>query len=465
MKYKNFKQSAKQAAQALNKLDKKEPIRIISHLDTDGITSAAILINALNKQNRKYSLTIVQQLTQEVIEQLSKESFKHIVFTDIGSGQFVLIKKKLKHKKVFIFDHHELESEREADNVVHVNPHLHGIDGSGEISGAGVVYFMAKEMDQSNKDLAHIAVIGALGDIQEHHGFKKLNNEILEQAIEQGKIKVINGLRVFGAQTKPLHKILEYSTHHYIPSVTGSESGAIAFLQELRINPKEGNKWKKLVDLEDKEIKKLATGLVIKRLDEKEPERIIGPVYILKDEKKGSPLRDAKEFSTLLNACGRLGKASLGIGVCLNDKDMKKRALRTLSKYKEELIKGLRWYESSEDVLRNDTYTIINAQEEIRSTMIGTISSIVARSNTESLFVLGMARIGNDATKVSLRITKKKEGVNLVDILKNITDKIGGQSGGHMNAAGALISSKTEQAFIKESKKAMEKYAIEEVVK
>lgn len=465
MKYKSFKQSIKQAAKALTQINKKEPIRMISHLDSDGITSAAILINALNKQNRKYSLSIVQQLSQEVIEQLSKETYKNLVFTDIGSGQFLLIKEKLKHKNVFIFDHHQPESKEKSNKVVHVNPHLHGIDGSKEISGAGVVYLITKEMDKSNEDMAHIAVIGALGDVQEHRGFLKLNNEILEEAVKQKKIKVINGLRVFGAQTKPLHKMLEYSTEHYIPGVTGSESGAIAFLQQLGINPKSGNDWKRLVNLEEEELKKLATGLVMRRLDEEKPEHIIGPVYILKQEKKGSPLRDAKEFSTLLNACGRLGKASLGIGVCLNDKAMKKRALKSLSDYKEEIIKVLKWYETSEHVLRNDAYIIINAKDEVKSTMIGTIASIIARSNTESLFILGLARIGDGTTKVSLRITQKRDDINLVKLLKEVTHKTGGQSGGHSNAAGALISSRAEKEFIKQAKKVLEKYAIEEVVK
>lgn len=465
MKYEAFKQSIKQAADSLNKIDRKESIRVISHLDSDGITSAAILINALNKQNRKYSLSIVQQLTQELLEQLSKEPFKNFVFTDIGSGQLLLIKEKLKHSNVFVFDHHELQSKEASDNIIHVNPHIFDIDGSKEISGSGIVYLITKEIDQSNKDMAHIAVIGALGDVQEHRGFLKLNNEILEEAVAQGKIKVINGLRIFGAQTKPLHKVLEYSTEYYIPGVTGSESGAISFLQQIGINPKLGNDWKKLVNLDDEELKKLATGLVMKRLDEEKPEHIIGSVYILREEKKGSPLRDAKEFSTLLNACGRLGKASLGIGVCLNEGAMKKRALKSLNDYKGEIIRNLKWYETSDDVLKDDAYIIINAKDEVRSTMIGTIASIIARSKPESLFVLGLARIGDGTTKISLRITQKRDDINLVKLLKDVTDKIGGGGGGHKSAAGALISSQAEGDFIKEVKKVLKKYAIEEFVK
>ena len=124
--------------------------------------------------------------------------------------------------------------------------------------------------------------------------FLKLNKEILDVAVNKGKIKIIRGLRIFGAQTKPLHKVLEYSTDPYIPDVTGSESGAIQFLNQIGIDPKNGNAWKKLVHLSEEEIKKLVTGIIMKRLNnEDKPEDVLGNVYILKEEEKESPTRDA----------------------------------------------------------------------------------------------------------------------------------------------------------------------------
>ena len=63
----------------------------------------------------------------------------------------------------------------------------------------------------------------------------------------------------------------------------------------------------------EEEIKKLVSGIILRRLSEDSPEDVLGDVYILNEEEKESPFRDAKEFSTLLNACGRLEKASLGM--------------------------------------------------------------------------------------------------------------------------------------------------------
>ena len=265
--YEKFKEEAKKAADEFRKIDKKEIIRLISHLDADGIAACSILIKALNNDNRRYSISIVQQLTEDVINDLSKEKYKYFVFCDLGSGQISCIKERLKDKNIFILDHHQTEDVK-AENIVHVNPHLYSIDGSRNISGAGVVYLFASALDKKIEDMAHIAVIGAVGDVQENNGFERLNDEILQTAIKKGKVKVIKGLRIFGAQTKPLHKVMEYSTDPYIPGVSGSESGAIQFLNQIGISPRNSSGWKKIVHLEKDELKKLVTGIIMKRMNE-----------------------------------------------------------------------------------------------------------------------------------------------------------------------------------------------------
>ena len=93
----------------------------------------------------------------------------------------------------------------------------------------------AKSISKDCEKLAHLAIIGAIGDVQETKGeLKQLNKEILQTAVKKGFLKVKKGIRLFGMQTKPLHKVLEYSTDPYIPGVTGSESGAIQFLHQIR---------------------------------------------------------------------------------------------------------------------------------------------------------------------------------------------------------------------------------------
>jgi len=462
--YDKFKESVQAAVNKFKELDKKKTIRLISHLDADGISACSILIKALNNDNRRYSISIVQQLNKNIIDDLAKEKYKYFVFTDLGSGQIEYLKEKLKDKIIFILDHHKTEN-IEAENIVHVNPMLYGIDGSKGISGAGVVYLFATSLDKKIEEMAHIAIIGATGDMQEDNGFEKLNNEILATAIKKKKMKVIKGLRIFGAQTKPLHKVLEYSTDPYIPGVSGSESGAIQFLNQIGINPRNSNGWKKIVHLEDDELKKLVAGIIMKRFNEDKPEDVLGNVYILTEEKKESPTRDAKEFSTFLNACGRMGKASLGIGVCLGDKQIRIKAMKTLLQYKREIVKAIKWYEErKKEVTRENGYIIINAQDEIMSTIIGTLGSIISKSNdiNEGTFIMTMARLLDGNTKVSLRI--KNKDIDLREVIKEIVEDFDGEYGGHKQAAGALIATEKEKEVIEKAKLILEKKAMEEIV-
>ncbi len=461
-KYIQLYSDIKKAAEEFSKISQNETIRVVSHLDADGISSCSILLKALDRQNRKYAVSIVQNIDEQLVQELSAESYKYITFTDLGSGQFLILKENLKHKSIFIFDHHELESTEQAENIVHVNPHFFGIDGSKEISGAGVTYLFAKALDENNKDMAHIAVVGAIGDVQENNGFEKLNSEILKDAIEAEKIKVIPGLKVFGAQTKPIYKLLAQSTQYKISNVTGSESKAIQFLQQIGINPKEGNKWRMLDDLDEDEMKTLVTEIIMRRLNEKQPEAIVGPTYILCNEEKQSPLRDAKEFSTLLNACGRMDKSDLGIGACLNDHALKIKAVEHMADYRKEIVRAMNWFEenyNTNQLIKGKNYVIINAEDKILHTMVGTLASIISKSNYlgNGMLILSMARMGDGNTKASLRMCTDENERDLRTIISEIAETVNGTSGGHIGAAGAVIKTEMEFQFIENAKAVFEK--------
>ena len=481
--YEQFDEQLRNAAEAFRKIDKKEVIRLISHLDADGISAASIMIKLLNNDNRKYSVSIVQQLNKTVLSQLASEPYKCLIFTDIGSGVVSDIKELLNGKKVFVLDHHSIEngyagerneiSQNSGDfaDIVLVNPHTCGIDGGKEISGAGVVFRFACAVDKGMEELAHIAVVGAIGDLQEKNGFLRLNEEILRIAVEKGRINVAKGLRIFGSQTKPLHKALEYCTDPYIPGVSGSESGAIQFLYQIGVEPKSGNSWKKIVHLDEEEMKKLVTGIIMKRLNESNPDDVLGNIYILANEEEESPTRDAKEFATLLNACGRLGRASLGIGACLGDKKIKQQAIRSLGDYKKEIVNALNWYNEnkfSDEIFWGNRFVIINAKSNVMSTMIGTLASILSKSNVmaKNNFILSMAQSPEGSTKISLRTTNNVNGVfNLKNIIEEMINGIGNsESGGHQNAAGAVIPTEKEINFIETAKEILGKYAMEEKI-
>ncbi|MBL7055588.1 DHH family phosphoesterase [Candidatus Woesearchaeota archaeon] len=468
--YELLKKDILKAVEQFHKIPKDEVIRVISHLDADGISAASLIVKLLNTEDRKYSLSIVQQIKPDTLANLAKEPYDFFIFTDLGSGALSTIEKEFAGKKVIILDHHDPEKKGvESKDISFVNPHKFGIDGGKEVAGAGMAYLFASAADKRMEEFAHVAIIGAMGDMQEKGSFERINKEILEKAIEKKKIKVIRGLRMFGAQTRPLYKILEYTTDPYIPGVSGSESGSIQFLQQVGINPKNGTGWKKVKDLTKEEMQKLVTGVILTRFNEENPEDVLGNVYLLEEENEGSPTRDAKEFATLLNACGRMDKASLGIGACLGDIKLKKKAIATMGHYRKEIVSSLRWYEANADselIIQGDSYMIINAQDSIRPTIIGTLASILSKSNNfTKQFIMSLAQLADGTTKVSLRMQGIHKDIDLKDLMMKMTTGIEDcEAGGHANAAGALMPTDVEQKFIENAKLVLAKASMEEIV-
>jgi len=456
-----FEAALDQAAEDFKKIDKVQTIKLISNLDADGITAAAIMIKVLERLNLSYSLCILHQLKDENAKELAGEDYGQYIFCDLGSGQLNSLNKYFSGKKILVLDHHEIQG-KPGENIVHINPHNFGFNGSSEISAAGVCFFFAKSISKENEELAYLAVIGAIGDVQEKGGFKELNKSILDIAVKNGKIRVEKGLKLFGLQTRPIHKLLEYSSDLGIPGVTGSESGAVQFLKRLNIEPSDSKgRWRTFNDLSEDEKKRLTAGIVMKRQTAglANPEDIFTNVYILEDEKPGH-FRDAKEFSTLLNSCGRLNNASFGIGACLGDKKQRAKAVANLMDYKKEIINSMNWYkehiakEKSDRIIKGNNYIIINAKDNVLSTMIGTIASMISKNNEveNNVFVLSMARNNDNTTKVSLRIAGNPESVDLKSIISELIERVGGEAGGHQYAAGAIIETEKEEKFIEEAK-------------
>lgn len=454
-----FNALSEAANKFIKELENHNIVRIISHNDCDGIVSASILIKALKKLNKSFVVSFVRNLTSDVLREITLENYNIIVFTDLGSGYLDSINNILNKKNVFILDHHQIKGSNFGG--VHINPLLYNVDGETGISAAGVVYLFTKFIDTNNKENAYLAVMGAIGDTQEYKGFNGLNKKILEDSKDRLEIKT--GLRVFGAQTRAIQKVLEYSTDVFIPGVTGDESGSINFLQSLdiEIQDKDG-KYRKLINLNNEEMERLVSAIVIRRFNKSEnAEDVLGNIYLVKGENDEEPTRDLREFSTLLNATAKLNKPSIGLGVCLNDKEMKKRAFDLLNDYKIEIINSLNWFYKNKKnmrVIERESYVIINAEEYIKDTLIGTIASIISKSviYKNGTIIIAMAHTVDGFTKISARIVGYNK-INLREILFIVIQKVGGETGGHDSAAGALILQEKDNYFIEEVKNYFEK--------
>jgi len=129
-----------------------DSMRVISHNDADGITSAGLICNALLRAGIPFQATLLNRLDEPALEGLKGP----VVFCDMGSGNPELIS-RIK-EECFVLDHHRPVGSL---SCMHLNPHLFGIDGAFELSASGTVYAVVRQMGD-NSDLSGLALVGAL---------------------------------------------------------------------------------------------------------------------------------------------------------------------------------------------------------------------------------------------------------------------------------------------------------------
>jgi RecJ-like exonuclease len=409
-----------------------KPLRIISHHDTDGITSAAIMIKTCQRLNKKFSVRIVKGLEEDILKEELKRNEKEIlVFTDLASGSLSYFT-DLKNP-IFILDHHEIDKTQLNEKVNIINPHL--VSGD-DICGAAVTYLFAKEISEKNKDLAKLAIIGMIGDRHEKN-ISKTYQEIINDA--EG-LEIKKSLLIYSA-TRPLRRSLFYSTSCYIPGVTGSTEGVKEILRENNISSE-----KTLHELNEEEVSKLVTSVMVRRAGQRGDDEIIGNVYLLKFFNRQE---DVRELSVLINSCSRLGYYSTAISFCLENATAKKEAEDIYIQYKQELISGLKVVEKMEKQ-RGNGFVILNARESIKDALIGTICSMISSSPDydEGTILIGMA-YNQDKIKVSARIAGRGSK-NLKEVLERTVTGLNAEVGGHEQAAGCLIKREDEETFVQE---------------
>lgn len=438
---------AEPAAEKIRNYDGK--IRLIGQYDADGISATAIAHEMLERLGKDFEFEILKQLYEEDVKRIAEEDEELLLFVDIGSGQSKLIQEHIieaTDKEVIVSDHHSPQIEEEdehGDNFIHLNPHYLGIDGGEAISAAGMTYLLAEAVDEENYDLVEYALIGATGDVQKQDGeFLGLNEQLLEKAEKNDLISKRQGLDLYGRSTKPLHKSLMYTSDPYLDGITNNESGAIQFLKSTGVEIRENGDFKTLEDLDEQEEKKIIHGLIKQGY---EAEKLLQNIYVL-DNGHG-----IDEFSTIINACGRLGEPKKGVKILLeNDLDLAKKISR---KYGRKISSSLSFVEENKDneehIYENDI-GVIDAGDNIGEDFIGTVTTIsMSNGFFTAPVVVGVAEAEKDKLKVSSRASKElvEDGLNLGEIIEGICEEIDGEGGGHNVAAGAKIPAEKKDRF------------------
>ena len=458
-----FFKALKEMAQKIKKINE---LVVIHHYDADGLTSGSIAIKALEREGKNVKHMCLKQLYKENIGEI-KALGKNYLFVDFGSGQIDYLKEDLGEDNTFILDHHEPVLDLTKKNNLsapiahknHANPILFGIDGGKEISGAGVTFFFALELNKKNADLAGLAIVGALGDMQDYHGsLIGLNRKIIDIALGQKVLSVKNDLRLYGRISRPLVQYLLFASSPILPGLTANKENCISFLKENGIPVQFANQWLSYEDLTDEKKKQLSSALItylaVKGVPEWKIKSLIGEVYTLENEESKSPLRDGKEFATVLNSTGRHARPEVGLGICLGDRDSQGvygEALALLQEHRVALRKGIEFIEQN-GVQEKKAYYFFDAGVEIQDSLVGIIAGMLYGSVIEeNKPIIALARNEDSTVKISGRATAQlvRNGINLGGAFKEIGKEMKGvEGGGHKIAAGCKVNEDVLEEFL-----------------
>jgi RecJ-like exonuclease len=450
----------KQLGEATQLVQNAKSIQVITHLDADGLSAGGIISQTLERAGKDYEILAVPGIHEENAGNLPSADLT--IFSDLGSGQMDLLHKHYNNENVLILDHHKPFGQTWS-KLTQINPHLVGKDGSREISGAGVAYHFAIAMSAENVDLSYLAIVGAVGDIQNFWGkLEGMNAEILDDAIEAGVVSMEKDLLFFGRHTRPIFKTLQYFTDPYVPGVSNSEPGAIGLLDMLNIPFKENGVWRTPSDLNEDEKRALADELIHRAMQDvpKEllsyiPGIVIGEQYTLEKEKPKTEYRGAQEFSTCLNATGRNDRPEIGLEIAKGNKEKYHADLmRILTKHRRNIAQSIGFAEEKGVTLGPKNHVqYFDAENEISPKIIGTITGMTLGSDGTDPYkpMVGMARTPF-GTKVSARCSRLLvlSGIDLNTSMRAAATTVGGTGGGHMVACGANIPEGKEEKFIAE---------------
>ena len=433
-------------------------IQVYSHIDCDGMSAGAIISTILDREEKEHDIDFVN------LDKLEDLEINHdlTIFSDLGSGQPV-DKNAKDNSKIIILDHHPpLRDLDYKDSVpytyLEINPMHYGIDGSDNVSGGGLSYFLAKQFGYT--DLSWIGVLSAVGDMQNSRTgqLEGLNRIILQDSVDTGYVSYNSDLSLYGRETRPLFVALSYFSDVNLP-ITNNRNEAIAVLDELGIPRKVGDRFRTLCDLDNMEKGKLFSELV-RMMSMEVPERYIQyiPKLVAADsydflyEENHTFLRDASEFSTAMNACGRNKEYGVACEILKGNRTDALDALEVISKeHKMNLRKSIEQITKKNSIVEMENLQYFDGSG-IKTEIVGTIAGMILSYGNWQKPMIGFTQISEDNPdlKISLRCSRllAYDGIHFGNIIREVSQSLGGNGGGHSVACGAYIPYDKKDEFL-----------------
>ena len=428
-------------------------VKVITHTDSDGIAAGAILARCLYSYNVPFHIKFTRPLKPEEIAELGKEDYDLFVFMDQGTGQIAAIHKFIlgAGRDVLILDHHPGEFP-ELSNLAYLNPHACGLNGAKDVGAAGTAYLAVENIDKNFRSLIGLAIVGALGDRQEFFsGFTGANEVLVKRAIDLGLIRTNDGLKLVGRELSPAVECLRLCIRPYLPNLSGNLSECRELIGGLGISLNAS-----FAELGSEIERKVRDAICAKvgqvATNEEFCHTLWGMVYELTTNSITGP-RDVREYSAMLDACGRLRKPEIGFAAALGDRAAYNEARGLLSRYLEQMMRTLSKLNAQVEAFKvTPRMRYIYTADEIEPTMIGEAISLAMESGLVAIDkpVVGIVDGETGDVKISARATPglAMQGLNVGDVLSRVAADVGGSGGGHDVAAAARVPRERMDEFI-----------------
>jgi RecJ-like exonuclease len=428
-------------------------ITIISHIDADGIACEAILSLAVSRQEIPVRSVFVRQLEPLTMPQVPSDSSLKI-FSDLGAGQQnLLLLRGLSQKEVVIIDHHVSQPSERDYMQVNCLPY-----GYTRMSAAGVSYLIAKQMDPANIDLAKLAIIGNVGDMmaREKCGLVGPARDIIvEDGVRHQSVEVRKkDLNCYGTATRPVHLSLAYNDDPFIKGISNNPEAARQFLKRLGIRQQmDDGRWLVWEEISADDRRTIISALAEQLIAHGEKvDRLLAETYGFPGEIPRTPLRNAQEYATMLNACGRWSKPQVGGAILRGDRGPAYRDAEHMLKNHRAIIRNLLQFIIDTGVTELENLQYLHVGGRYPDTIVGIGAGMALSKLNSQKPILIMCEVPEDTnlTKVSMRTNERvvERGIDLQQALSDASAEYGGGGGGHKIAAGAYIPKTAEQEFV-----------------
>src|SRR2546428_837419 len=327
---------------------------------------------------------------------------------------------------VVVLTHHK--PIRDSETIVHINPHLDGVDGAREMCGATTTWLFTLIVDERNWDLAGPALAGAIGDKQAVGGFLGVNAALFAEAVDR---KVVAPERRLALRDLPLGRALAVSTDPYFRGLSGRPDAAAAFLQAAGFDPEATVR-----QLDTTGRRKLASVLAVRLVEQgATPEAldvlVADRFWIEPDQMY------AQDLEAYVNSCDRLEQEGLGMAVCLGDREATAKAEKLLEEYTAKVLGYLVSLESAGLFPKKHIQFFYCDDASLAAVVAGTVMQFFFDSSRPTL---GLSVL-DGVTKVSARGSRAHiaSGIDLAVALREAASEVSGNGGGPKPAPPAPV--------------------------